>query len=252
MTQDPKKQNDIADWERGLENLRQRRHQPQQHSERPTVAVSKPQARSAPVTPKPQPKLDAKAREKVLLDYLKQWQDEHNGQLQESEIETDANVLLQDDWLRAQSALQFSVDASKVDTTKTVWLKRKATPEETIHAAQEQGVGVDNEVEIEIEAQQVPINVQVLAPEVVRTNAPVMCITESDLYERISKRLRPHLTDAVNGMVKVAVQRQVASLTHQLQQSLHAETPVLVDEILQYNLKMVMSEIKYELKYKKR
>ena len=60
------------------------------------------------------------------------------------------------------------------------------------------------------------------------------------------------LTDAVNGMVRVAVQKQAAALTYQLQQNLNEQTPALVDEILEYNLKAVMSEIKYDLKFKRR
>ncbi len=254
MTQDPKKQNDIADWERGLEKLRERRHSPQP-SGKQGVAATPQRAASRPAAPAPQPKLESKARDKVLLDYLKKWQEEHNEKLSATEVETDANVLLQEDWLRAQSSLQVAVDESKIKETTTVWLKRKRDDYSNLDAAAPAAVPnaeADGEDEIAVEAQQVPINVQVLAPEGVRTNAPVMCITESELYERISKRLRPHLTDAVNGMVRMAVQRQVALLTHQLQQTLHAETPALVDEILQYNLKTVMSEIKYELKYKKR
>lgn len=254
MTQDPKN-NNIADWERGLEQLRQRRQHPTQRQS-PTTTPNPTAQTKQPLQPSPQapqPKLEGKAREKVLLEYLKQWQDEHNNQLRDSEVEIDANVLLQEDWLRAQNALQFSVDQSKIKANKTVWLKRKASPEEEGALMQaHQGLTENHETEIEIEVSQVPINVQVLEPTAVRAHAPVMCINESDLYERLSKRLRPHLTDAVNGMVRVAIQRQVALLTHELQQKLHAETPNLVDEILQYNLKTVMSEIRYELKYRKR
>lgn len=53
-------------------------------------------------------------------------------------------------------------------------------------------------------------------------------------------------------MVRVAVQKQAAALTYQLQQNLNEQTPALVDEILEYNLKAVMSEIKYDLKFKRR
>ena len=96
-----------------------------------------------------------------------------------------------------------------------------------------------------------PVIVQVLNPQVA-AHQPVMCLSESELMARLSKRLRPHLTDAVNGMVRVAVQKQAAALTYQLQQNLNEQTPALVDEILEYNLKAVMSEIKYDLKFKRR
>jgi hypothetical protein len=96
-----------------------------------------------------------------------------------------------------------------------------------------------------------PVIVQVLDPQVA-AHQPVMCLSESELMARLSKRLRPHLTDAVNGMVRVAVQKQAAALTYQLQQNLNEQTPALVDEILEYNLKAVMSEIKYDLKFKRR
>ena len=61
----------------------------------------------------------------------------------------------------------------------------------------------------------------------------------------------PHLTESVNGMVRVAVQRHTASLTFKLQKNLTEEVPDLVSDILNYNLKSVLAEIKRDLKFKR-
>ena len=52
-------------------------------------------------------------------------------------------------------------------------------------------------------------------------------------------------------MVRVAVQRHTASLTFKLQKNLTEEVPDLVSDILNYNLKSVLAEIKRDLKFKR-
>ena len=238
-------QQEDFDWERGLEQLRERRHsdtpQPESHIE------------AVPITAKPARAADtshAKAQEKALREYLLQWQQTHNESIPEEEgAETDTTVLLQEDWLAAQTALQ-AADESQVVKTHTVWLNPKrqsaAEPAPTQNPTQH-----FSEDEALPDSEGIPVVVQVLDPQVT-AHQPVMCLSESELMARLSKRLRPHLTDAVNGMVRVAVQKQAAALTYQLQQNLNEQTPALVDEILEYNLKAVMSEIKYDLKFKRR
>ena len=238
-------QQEDFDWERGLEQLRERRHSDAPQSEarvEPTPVAVKP-ARAVD-------KNHAKAQEKALREYLLQWQQTHNESIPEEEgAETDTTVLLQEDWLAAQTALQ-AADEGQMLKTHTVWLNPKrqgvAEPAQTQNPTQHMP-----EDEALPDSEGMPVIVQVLDPQVA-AHQPVMCLSESELMARLSKRLRPHLTDAVNGMVRVAVQKQAAALTYQLQQNLNEQTPALVDEILEYNLKAVMSEIKYDLKFKRR
>lgn len=238
-------QQEDFDWERGLEQLRERRHSDAPQSET--------RVEPTPVAVKPVRAVDkshAKAQEKALREYLLQWQQTHNESIPEEEgAETDTTVLLQEDWLAAQTALQ-AADEGQVLKTHTVWLnpKRQNVTEPAQTQNPTQHVPEDEALP---DSEGMPVIVQVLDPQVA-AHQPVMCLSESELMARLSKRLRPHLTDAVNGMVRVAVQKQAAALTYQLQQNLNEQTPALVDEILEYNLKAVMSEIKYDLKFKRR
>ena len=74
----------------------------------------------------------------------------------------------------------------------------------------------------------------------------VQCLSEADLLARLEEKLRPHLADAMAGMVRVAVQKQTAQLVSQLQQQLLAEIPATVAEVLQHNLVHIMRQIKQE------
>ncbi|KPN74472.1 hypothetical protein [Neisseria sp. 74A18] len=257
---------DEFDWERGLEQLRQQRN-----TARETPAPSRPAPQSVapsyqPASSKPTPteaQLSARAAEKMLCEYLQQWQKEHNDLFSENiTAETDTTVLLQEDWLAAQTALQSAqIDDKNIENTRTVWLNPKRqtvsfdhpnevenlrSGRQTEEHSEEQ---TENAFEGDVQAEDwLPVTVKVINPQV-DPRKPVMCLSEQELLERLSRRLRPHLTDAVTGMVRVAVQKQTAALTYQLQQMLNEQTPAIVDEILDYNLKAAMSEIKYSLKY---
>lgn len=257
---------DEFDWERGLEQLRQQRNTAR---ETPAPSRSAPQSVAPsyqPASSKPTPteaQLSARVAEKMLREYLQQWQKEHNDLFSENiTAETDTTVLLQEDWLAAQTALQSArIDDKNIENTRTVWLNPKRQtvsfdrPDEVENlrsgrqTAEHSGEQTENAFEADVQAEDwLPVTVKVINPQV-DPRKPVMCLSEQELLERLSRRLRPHLTDAVAGMVRVAVQKQTAALTYQLQQMLNEQTPAIVDEILDYNLKAAMSEIKYSLKY---
>ena len=71
------------------------------------------------------------------------------------------------------------------------------------------------------------------------------------MSRRLMELLMPHLTDAVNGLVRTAVNRQLAVLSHQVYRSIEADMSELVKETFDYNLKKVLTELKYQTKYKK-
>ncbi|MDO1510307.1 MULTISPECIES: hypothetical protein [unclassified Neisseria] len=243
---------DEFDWERGLEQLREKRQQGQPN----TASIQS--ARQTQTQQPTEVQLQAREAEKVLREYLKQWQKEHNDPLSDTiTAETDTTVLLQEDWLAAQTALQTAVSDDKVQRTRNVWLNPKRQTVEFVDprpAAEQQEKYVDETAEeaaATVDPEEwLPVTVKVLEPQV-NPRQPVMCLSEQELLDRLSRRLRPHLTDAIAGMVRVAVQKQTATLTYQLQQVLSEQAPSLVDEILEYNLKAAMSEIKYSLKYKR-
>lgn len=245
---------EMSAWEQGLRQLRQNR-QAASTSEKNDPHLTVPTQdlnRKTAERKQEAGRLDGDARDEALRQYLWHWQREHNVGLSEKNQnidELDATVLLQDDWLSAQASLQGDVAEADILKNQTVWLKSsncqaKQATEETDKAADE-----SKEKVFDIPTE-VPVVVQVLKPEVV-TGKPVLCLSERELLMRLEQRLLPHLTDAVNGMVRLAMQKQIAVLTRELQQALSEETPDLVQEVLEHNLKMVLSEIRYELKFKR-
>lgn len=228
-------------WENRLKQLRRNRS-----AKIADTTVSKP-VRSG-LQPGRYSQEEMEARRYVLGEYLKQWEAEHNLAAAEYDgPETDTAVLLQEDWLNAQTALQGAAGEEMIAKTAAVWVNPKhVAPLREAGGQEVCGAGDEKEGE-----KILPVCVNVLEPSVVPANRPVLCLSESELLERLGERLLPHLTDAVNGMVRTAVQRQAVQLTFQLQKSLENETPELVREVLDYNLKAAFGAIKYKLKAQK-
>ena len=171
--------------------------------------------------------------------------------------ETDAMVILQENWLNAQSSLQMSASDRQIESTRTVWLNPKRKTVEFDAPAEEEATSSENEnpqaqEQVSDDPKQemppITVNINVLNPQVINRRE-VFCISEQDLSERLIKRLRPHVADAVNGMIRTAVQKQMALFTYQLQQTLSEQAPDLVEQLLDYNVKKILNDIKYEMKY---
>jgi hypothetical protein len=260
----PQQTDESLDWESRLEKLRQTRQLNAPYTHAPLVRESqepaveqKPKAKSV--------KLDDANRDAVLTEYLRKWQEEHNAMLEEDAAETaetDAMVILQENWLNAQSSLQMSATDRQIESTRTVWLnpKRKtvefdapvkdAPIKEEATSSENEGPQAQEQVSDDLKQEMPPItvNINVLNPQVINRRE-VFCISEQDLSERLIKRLRPHVADAVNGMIRTAVQKQMALFTYQLQQTLSEQAPDLVEQLLDYNVKKILNDIKYEMKY---
>lgn len=260
----PQQTDESLDWESRLEKLRQTRQLNAPYTHAPLVRESqepaleqKPKAKSV--------KLDDANRDAVLTEYLRKWQEEHNAMLEEDAAETaetDAMVILQENWLNAQSSLQMSATDRQIESTRTVWLnpKRKtvefdapvkdAPAKDEATSSENENPQAQEQVSDDLKQEMPPItvNINVLNPQVINRRE-VFCISEQDLSERLIKRLRPHVADAVNGMIRTAVQKQMALFTYQLQQTLSEQAPDLVEQLLDYNVKKILNDIKYEMKY---
>lgn len=260
----PQQTDESLDWESRLEKLRQTRQLNAPYTHAPLVRESqepafeqKPKAKSV--------KLDDANRDAVLTEYLRKWQEEHNAMLEEEAAETaetDAMVILQENWLNAQSSLQMSASDRQIESTRTVWLnpKRKtvefdapvkdAPAKDEATSSENEGSQAQEQVSDDLKQEIPPITVHinVLNPQVINRRE-VFCISEQDLSERLIRRLRPHVADAVNGMIRTAVQKQMALFTYQLQQTLSEQAPDLVEQLLDYNVKKILNDIKYEMKY---
>ncbi len=260
----PQQTDESLDWESRLEKLRQTRQLNAPYTHAPLVRESqepaleqKPKAKSV--------KLDDANRDAVLTEYLRKWQEEHNAMLEEEAAETaetDAMVILQENWLNAQSSLQMSATDRQIESTRTVWLnpKRKtvefdapvkdAPAKEEAASSENENPQAQEQVSDDLKQDMPPItvNINVLNPQVINRRE-VFYISEQDLSERLIRRLRPHVADAVNGMIRTAVQKQMALFTYQLQQTLSEQAPDLVEQLLDYNVKKILNDIKYEMKY---
>ena len=260
----PQQTDESLDWESRLEKLRQTRQLNAPYTHAPLVRESqepafeqRPKAKSV--------KLDDANRDAVLTEYLRKWQEEHNAMLEEEAAETaetDAMVILQENWLNAQSSLQMSASDRQIESTRTVWLnpKRKtvefdapvkdAPVKDEATSSENENPQAQEQVSDDLKQETPPITVHinVLNPQVINRRE-VFCISEQDLSERLIKRLRPHVADAVNGMIRTTVQKQMALFTYQLQQTLSEQAPDLVEQLLDYNVKKILNDIKYEMKY---
>ena len=255
----PQQTDESLDWESRLEKLRQTRQLNAPYTHAPLVRESqepaleqKPKAKSV--------KLDDANRDAVLTEYLRKWQEEHNAMLEEEAgetAETDAMVILQENWLNAQSSLQMSASDRQIESTRTVWLNPKRKTVEFDAPAKAEATSSENENpqaqeqvsdDPKEEMPPITVHINVLNPQVINRRE-VFCISEQDLSERLIKRLRPHVADAVNGMIRTAVQKQMALFTYQLQQTLSEQAPDLVEQLLDYNVKKILNDIKYEMKY---
>lgn len=219
---------EISSWERNLEALRSRRQQ------------------NSPVQETPRAVAFHSDYEQVCREYLQQWQDKHNAQPDISPND-DTTVLLQEDWLNAQQALQRPFSEAAIGETATVWVNPKRQKAAQAEPTQtEQADTVEEESSTETEMQGIPVQVNVLLPQNVPLNRPVLCLSETELLARIQERLKPHLTDAVNGLIRTAIQKQAQQMIYGLQAALSEQAPNLVDEILDYDLRTVFADIKYE------
>ena len=251
-------------WEKRLERLRQARQFNTAPTHAPLVKKSDEAVDAAPQTaPKKEYKLDAGNREKVLEEYLYRWQLEHNTALADDgeAVETDAMVVLQDNWLSAQSALQAAASDRYIESTRTVRLNPKsgavdfdvAEAEETEKSENDDAQAAEGAASDGLEPEKEPVvnvHINVLNPQAIGRRE-VFCVSEKDLTERLIKRLRPHVADAVNGMIRIAVQKQMALFTYQLQQMLNEQAPGLMEDVLEHNVKRILDDMKTEMKYRR-
>lgn len=251
---DPRKQftpeegsQETENWEQLLQAHREKLKQKPE----PNIQQSAP---TPIIKSKPQIKESIATNKEVLGQYLEQWQIEHNISVDENKepqdafnsADSDTNVVLVEEWIDAQHSLQGEVSLEGVQKVSTVWYNPKHKVAETASPITES----ETPTQVVQSVESIPVSINVLEPKLINSNQPVICLSEKELIERLNKRLLPHLTDSVNGMVRVAIQRHTAGLTFALQQHLAEETPNLVSDILNYNLKSVLAEIKRDLKFK--
>lgn len=242
------------DWERNLNALRSRQEtdHANERASFPDITITLPSEREHnlrdlsdiyPNTNELRPfgdkELDAAYRE-----YLSQSVAEHNRR--DSITDTEVDVLIQEDWLAAQTALQSERTRRYAHETKTVLLKSTAG-ESAAEAASASLGSLKNDAPVALP--DVAVHVYEL-PELPSTRR-VRVISEQELMQGIRDKLLPHLSNAVAGMVRQALQKKLAMLSYDLQTMLNEETPQLVEDVLDHNLNAIFRSVKDAAAFKK-
>ena len=241
------------DWERNLNALRSRQEtdHANERASFPDITITLPSEREQnlrdlsdlyPNTNELRPfgdkELDAAYRE-----YLSQSVAEHNRR--DSITDTEVDVLIQEDWLAAQTALQSERTRRYAHETKTVLLKSTAG-ESAAEAASASLGSLKNDAPVALP--DVAVHVYEL-PDLPSTRR-VRVISEQELMQGIRDKLLPHLSNAVAGMVRQALQKKLAMLSYDLQTMLNEETPQLVEDVLDHNLNAIFRSMKDAAAYK--
>ena len=203
-------------------------------------------------------RLNLDEQKQAYQAYLQHWQQQHNLQTASSEAElNNPQILFQEDWLAAQNSLRVGRDDPVVEQA-TVWLggaQPTVTPNQDIAEQIEAAAEAAAQPGYDAQAEPGTAELAAAAEKVVLLDAytlpgnlqhKILCLSEQVLLERLAGKLRPHLADAVSGMVKTALQRQTALMVQNMQQAFLDEVPRLVDDVLAYNLARALAAVKKE------
>ena len=242
------------DWERNLNALRSRQEtdHANERASFPDITITPPSERERnlrdlsdiyPNTNELRPfgdkELDAAYRE-----YLSQSVAEHNRR--DSITDTEVDVLIQEDWLAAQTALQSERTRRYANEIKTVLLKSRDNAPAPAPAAPLSG---SLKADAPVALPDIAVHVYEL-PDLPSTRR-VRVISEQELMQGIRDKLLPHLSNAVAGMVRQALQKKLAMLSYDLQTMLNEETPQLVEDVLDHNLNAIFRSVKDAAAFKK-
>lgn len=211
-------------------------------------------------------RLNLAEQKQAYQAYLEHWQQQHNLQTADSEAElNNTQILFQEDWLNAQTSLYVGHN-EPVTEQATVWLggqQAKVTPNQEIagqiEALSESGQSSNpdgsptssdgmtdlNDTAALAAAAEKIVLLNVYAPPP-QLQHKMLCLNEQTLLARLTEKLRPHLADAVAGMMKTALQKQTALMVRSMQQEFLDDVPKLVDDILAYNLSRALAAVKKE------
>ena len=174
-----------------------------------------------PAPVKPSRETTPEEREYGRLRYLQHLADEHNRNLFDDSGEQNA-ILIQEDWLAAQNALESEQSKEFLLPVHSHTLKSPDTPD-------------------------VPeITVHVYNPPELPIGKRVRILSEEALIDGIRSRLQPHIANAVAGLTHRVLLRKTAALSYDLQMQLNEEVPQVVEEILQHHLDEIIHLVKRE------
>lgn len=216
-------------WEQDLQQLQQRQHQHQAFSiaDTPSDTASAWQNASAPE------RFGDEELDLAYREYLRHREAEHNQRVQQAAQGEDVAVLLQEDWLAAQSALKTENNRRYLHAQQTVVMQQNQ-PLQTVEP-HETATG---------QPYLPPCTVHVYDLPNLPSTRRIRILSEQELINRIQEKLQIHLSNAMAGLVRQAVQKKLATLTYDLQLMLNEETEKVVRDVLEHNLAAVFRSVK--------
>ncbi|SSY81121.1 hypothetical protein [Alysiella crassa] len=192
---------------------------------------------NSPIQPPPEPVLpvvmddNLSPNEQGYAAYLNYRQREHNQRVSQSAIaENEIGILIQEDWLAAQTAVKSA----------------QKSPPQVVHLQPDsQGYRANPFAADDDTRPVVTVNVYDL-PDLPSTRK-IRVMSEQELMAELQRKLRPHLSNAVAGLMHSILQRKLATLSYDLQMMLNEETPRLVEDVLEHNMETILREMKERL-----
>lgn len=191
---------------------------------------------NSPIQPPPEPVLpvvmdNMSPNEQGYAAYLNYRQREHNQRVSQSAIaENEIGILIQEDWLAAQTAVKSA----------------QKSPPQVVHLQPDsQGYRANPFAADDDTRPVVTVNVYDL-PDLPSTRK-IRVMSEQELMAELQRKLRPHLSNAVAGLMHSILQRKLATLSYDLQMMLNEETPRLVEDVLEHNMETILREMKERL-----
>ncbi|ULJ63532.1 hypothetical protein MIS46_05690 [Wielerella bovis] len=248
-----------TDWERSLKELRNRKQQESEETFEDNLsnisditiapatipAVTEPLITSTEYA-KPEPQIQPEPMsfgdhelDAAYREFLRQAEAEHNAS--ESIVEEEIDVLIQEDWLNAQSALQSEYMRKNATLNETIIMENVEHESDLVSGSLKTGSTTLPSYAIHVYA----------LPDLPSTRR-VRVISEQELMQGIRDKLKPHLSNAVAGMVRQALQRKMAMLSYDLQTMLNEETPHVVQDVLDHNLDAIFRSVKNSLREQKK
>ena len=149
--------------------------------------------------------------------------------------EEDVAVLLQEDWLAAQSALKIENNRRYLHAQQTVVMQQNQ-PLQTVETHETEAAAQPPYLP--------PCTVHVYDLPNLPSTRRIRILSEQELINRIQEKLQIHLSNAMAGLVRQAVQKKLATLTYDLQLMLNEETEKVVRDVLEHNLAAVFRSVK--------
>jgi len=234
-----------SDWEHSLDQLRHIRGS----DAGADSALTRPVARTAEELQRDEVKLFGDAElESAYREFLRQNEAEHNARVEQQGAEEDVGILIQEDWLNAQSALQSEYNRRHQEHIQTLVLNPDYVGRENDALPEADADNLPNRFVPARSGEALPAAaVYVYALPALPSTRRIRVLSEQELVASLEERLKVHLSNAVAGMVRHVLQKKLATLAYDLQMVLNAETPQLVEEVLSHNMASIMRAVKDSL-----